>query len=148
LTIARYYTPTGRCIQKPYKEGLEAYYSEETDRYNKGELQNADSVKFVDSLKFKTPAGKIVYGGGGIMPDVFVPLDTLGRTVYLSEVIYTGVLNQFAFDYADRHRQQLKNYGNFEQFNKAFSVDGALLEEFIAFAEKAKVKRREKDILK
>jgi carboxyl-terminal processing protease len=148
LTIARYYTPTGRCIQKPYNEGLDAYYSEETDRYNKGELQNADSVKFNDSLKFKTPAGKIVYGGGGIMPDVFVPLDTMGRTVYLSEVIYAGVLNQFAFDYADRHRQQLKNYGSFEQFNKTFSIDGPLLAEFISFAEKAKIKSREKDILK
>ncbi|MCC6691708.1 MAG: S41 family peptidase, partial [Bacteroidia bacterium] len=83
LTIARYYTPTGRCIQKPYNEGTEAYFSEEMERYDKGELQNADSIKFADSLKFKTPAGKVVYGGGGIMPDVFVPIDTTGRTLYL-----------------------------------------------------------------
>jgi carboxyl-terminal processing protease len=148
LTIARYYTPTGRCIQKPYNEGLEAYYNEETDRYTKGELQNADSIKFVDSLKFKTPAGKIVYGGGGIMPDIFIPLDTSGRTIYLSEVSYSGALNQFAFDYADRHRQQLKSYSSFEQFNKTFKVDEALLAEFLLFADKAKIKRREQDIRK
>src|ERR1035438_4613014 len=97
LTIARYYTPTGRCIQKSYNEGLEAYYSEEVARYKNGELQNKDSIKFIDSLKFKTPGGKIVYGGGGIMPDVFVPLDTAGHSAYLNEVSYAGIVNQFAF---------------------------------------------------
>ncbi|MBI2271615.1 MAG: S41 family peptidase [Bacteroidetes bacterium] len=146
LTIARYYTPTGRCIQKSYEGGVEAYYSEEIDRYNTGELQNADSIKFNDSLKYKTPAGKIVYGGGGIMPDVFVPLDTTGRTIYLSEVTYSGLLTQFAFDYADRNRTQLKEYGTFERFNKTFIVSDQLLEEFILFAEKGKVKRRETEI--
>lgn len=148
LTIARYYTPTGRCIQKSYEAGLEAYYSEEIDRYNTGELQNADSIKFNDSLKYKTPAGKIVYGGGGIMPDVFVPLDTTGRTIYLSEVTYSGLLNQFAFDYADRNRSQLKGYENFERFNKTFTIGDQLLEEFVVFAEKGKVKRRENEIKK
>lgn len=148
LTIARYYTPTGRCIQKSYEGGLEAYYSEEIDRYNKGELQSADSIKFADSLKFKTPAGKVVYGGGGIMPDVFVPLDTNGRTIYLSEVTYSGLLNQFAFDYADQNRNQLKANKSFEQFNKAFAVSDQLLEEFVSFAEKNKIKRKDTEIKK
>jgi len=148
LTIARYYTPTGRCIQKSYSEGLEAYYSEENERYKKGELENADSIKFADSLKFKTPKGKIVYGGGGIMPDVFVPLDTAGRSIYLSEVIYAGVLNQFAFDFADRNRSKFKTGGNATQFNKTFSVSDELLNEFIVFAEKTGVKRKEKEIKK
>jgi carboxyl-terminal processing protease len=148
LTIARYYTPTGRCIQKSYEGGLDAYYGEEMQRYNKGELQNADSIKFADSLKFKTPAGKVVYGGGGIMPDVFVPLDTIGRTIYLSEVTYSGLINQFAFDYADHNRTQLKGYKNFEQFNRSFSVSDEMLNEFAGFAEKNKIKRRENELKK
>lgn len=148
LTIARYYTPTGRCIQKPYEAGLDAYYSEEIDRYNKGELQNADSIKFNDSLKYKTQAGKIVFGGGGIMPDIFVPLDTIGRTIYLSEVTYSGMLNQFAFEYSDRNRQKLKSYSSFDQFNKTFTITDKLFEEFMSFAEKGKIKRRENDIKK
>jgi len=148
LTIARYYTPTGRCIQKSYNEGLEAYYNEEIERYKDGELQNADSIKFIDSLKFKTPMGKIVYGGGGIMPDVFVPLDTNGHSIYLSELIYSGNINQFAFDYSDHNRSRLKNYGSFEQFNKNFQVDQNLLNDFYTFADKAGIKRKEKDIKK
>ncbi len=146
LTIARYYTPTGRCIQKSYKEGLDAYYNEEMDRYENGELQNADSIKFADSLKFTTPGGKIVYGGGGIMPDVFVPLDTTGHSTYLNQVSYAGLLNTFAFEYTDKHRAELKAYKTFAEFNKQFNVSDGLLNDFIAFAEKGKVKPREKDI--
>ncbi len=148
LTIARYYTPTGRCIQKSYEDGLEAYYGEELERFTHGELQNADSIKFADSLKYTTPGGKIVYGGGGIMPDEFVPIDTIGRSIYLSEVTYSGLLNQFSFDYADRNRSKLKAYNSFEQFNKSFIIDESILNEFIAFAEKNKVKRKEADIKK
>ncbi len=148
LTIARYYTPTGRCIQKSYNEGLEAYYNEELERYKNGELQNADSVKFIDSLKFKTPAGKIVYGGGGIMPDVFVPLDTAGHSSYLNEVSYAGIINQFTFDYADRNRSALKNYGSFEKYNSSFLVDSQILEGFFGFAEKSGIKRKDADIKK
>lgn len=80
LTIARYYTPTGRCIQKSYKHGVDDYYNEELSRYESGELESADSIKVADSLKYKTPGGKIVYGGGGIIPDEFVPLDTANRS--------------------------------------------------------------------
>jgi carboxyl-terminal processing protease len=140
LTIARYYTPTGRCIQKPYSEGIDAYNSEEYERFEHGELQNADSIKFSDSLKYKTPAGKIVYGGGGIMPDVFVPLDTSGRSPFLSELIYTGTLNQFAFDYADKNRKQLKANNSAITFNKQFVINENVLNDFYAFAKKNGVK--------
>jgi carboxyl-terminal processing protease len=148
LTIARYYTPTGRCIQKPYNGDIEAYYSEEYDRYKNGELENADSIKVADSLKFKTPGGKIVYGGGGITPDVFVPLDTIGRTHYLSEVFYNGVINDFAFRYADDERVKLKSYHSFDDFNNQYSISEQTLNDFIVYAEKAGVKRNDSEINK
>lgn len=146
LTIARYYTPTGRCIQKSYADGLEAYYDEENNRYANGELENADSIKINDSLKFKTPAGKIVYGGGGITPDVFVGIDTTGRSRYLSEVIYTGVMNDFAFEYSDKERAKLKGYKTVENYSRSFEISPAILNDFILFAEKNKVKRNDKEI--
>jgi len=146
LTIARYYTPTGRCIQKSYKEGLEAYYSEESDRFTKGELENADSIKFNTKEKFKTPAGKVVYGGGGIMPDVFVPLDTTGHSVYLGELVYSGSINQFAFYYADHHRDELKKMQNPGNFDKNFNITDQILQQFVDFAAKSGVKPREKDL--
>ena len=146
LTVARYYTPTGRCIQKSYSNGSEAYYNEEVERYEHGELLNADSIKVINSLKYTTPGGKVVYGGGGIMPDVFVPIDTGGRSAFLSEVIYTGLLNQYAYDYADKHRGELNAYKNFEAFNSAFNISNIMLDDFISFAERNKIKRNEKDI--
>jgi carboxyl-terminal processing protease len=146
LTIARYYTPTGRCIQKSYANGLEAYYGEADSRYEHGELENADSIKINDSLKFKTPSGKIVYGGGGITPDVFVPLDTTGRTIYLSEILYNGIVNDFAFQYSDKERTKLKAYKTIENYNKSFEITPGILNDFIAFAEKNKVKRNDKEI--
>jgi carboxyl-terminal processing protease len=146
LTIARYYTPTGRCIQKSYAKGLEAYYDEEYNRYANGELESADSIKISDSLKFKTPMGKIVYGGGGIIPDVFVGIDTAGRSNYLNEVAYSGLMNDFAFEYADRERSKLKAYKTVANFNRSFTVTSELLNEFVAYAEKNKVKRNEKQI--
>ncbi len=146
LTIARYYTPTGRCIQKPYTDGLEAYYEEEGKRYKSGELENADSIKVLDSLKFKTPGGKIVYGGGGITPDVFVSIDTIGRSHYLSLISYSGLINDFAFDYADRERKKLKGYKTFKIFNSSFIITNAVLNEFVIYAEKNKVARNDKQI--
>lgn len=148
LTIARYYTPTGRSIQKPYKEGVEAYYNEEMTRLTHGELQNPDSIRFADSLKFTTPGGRTVYGGGGIMPDIFVPLDTAERSFYLTEVLYNGIVNQFAFDYADRQREKLKGYKSLENFDKSFEVTDAVLNEFISFAAKSGVGRNDADIRK
>lgn len=159
LTVARYFTPTGRCIQRSYSNGSEAYYSEELERYEHGELLNADSIKVIDSLKYTTPEGKIVYGGGGIMPDVFVPIDTSGRSAFLTEVIYTGLINQFAFDYVDKHRKELNAFRNFENFNSGFNVTDALLDDFISFAKQnlpdeipgrqgSKIKRNQKEDIK
>ena len=146
LTIARYYTPTGRCIQKSYNDGLEAYYNEEYKRYQTGEFEYADSMKIADSLKFKTSAGKIVYGGGGITPDVFVPLDTTGHSHYLNEVSYKGLINDFAFSYADKERKKLKEYKTVQNFNASFIITPAAFNEFIAYAKKNKVVGNAKQI--
>ncbi|PBQ34970.1 peptidase S41 [Sphingobacteriaceae bacterium] len=107
LTIARYYTPTGRCIQKPYDKSLDDYYNEESERYEHGELYNADSIKVDKSKVYHTPGGKTVYGGGGIVPDVFVPLDTVKYSHSLNRLYNTGTLNTFAFEYTDQNRTQL-----------------------------------------
>ncbi len=146
LTIARYYTPTGRCIQKSYAKGLEAYYDEEYSRYTSGEMENADSMKVKDTIQFKTPMGKVVYGGGGITPDVFVPLDTAGHSHYLTEVLYSGLINDFGFDYADKHRKKLLAYKTVKKFNDDFEVSAELLNEFVEYAEKNKVPKKEKQI--
>jgi carboxyl-terminal processing protease len=104
LTIARYYTPTGRSIQKAYNQGYDDYENDLNNRYDHGELLNADSIKFADSLKYKTPSGKIVYGGGGIMPDVFVPLDTAGCNRFTDILYASGALNEFCYKYVDENR--------------------------------------------
>lgn len=117
LTIARYYTPTGRCIQKPYDKSLDDYYNEEYERFEHGELYNADSIKVDKSKVYHTPGGKTVYGGGGIVPDIFVPLDTVKYSHSLNKLYNTGTLNTFAFEYTDQNRTQLlstyKNAGDF-----------------------------------
>ncbi len=147
LTIARYYTPTGRSIQKTYANGLTAYYNEEYKRYSSGELENADSIKINDTLKYTTPAGKIVYGGGGIIPDVFVPLDTAGSSHYLSELFYNGVINDFAFGFVDGRRAALvATYKTAENFTSHFSISDAVFSDFVAFAEKNGVKPNQKQI--
>jgi carboxyl-terminal processing protease len=140
LTIARYYTPTGRCIQKSYKDGIDAYYHELGERYARGEMASLDSMKRMDSIAYKTPAGRVVFGGGGIMPDVFVPVDTSGYSIYLSEVAAKGLINRFAFDYIDTHRSELKKqYPTAERFANGFQA-AALLPAFSAFVEKNGVK--------
>jgi carboxyl-terminal processing protease len=137
LTIARYYTPTGRSIQKPYGNGID-YDEDYYDRYESGELLEKDSIHVVDSLKFITPKGKVVYGGGGIVPDVFLPLDESYRTPYFSHIIYSGMINNFAFDYADTHREELLSIydGNTDtdnNFVNNFTISDALFDEFVAF---------------
>ncbi len=112
LTIARYYTPTGRSIQKPYKDHMADYYTDLHTRYAHGEFENADSIKFTDSLKYITPGGKTVYGGGGIMPDIFVPMDTSGISNYFNRVRNLGLIYRFAFDYSDKNRSKLLKYEN------------------------------------
>lgn len=133
LTIARYYTPTGRCIQKPYMENYDEYYHDQYDRYDNGELYKPDSSLFVDSLKFKTPKGKIVYGGGGIMPDIFVPFDSSGMSLYYTELRYSSAFQSFAFDYVSDKRTKWKSP---EQYNKTFNVSDELLKKFMFYAEK------------
>lgn len=124
LTIARYYTPTGRCIQKSYKEGTEAYYNEEVERYEDGELYNADSMKIDKSKSYKTPGGKTVYGGGGIVPDVFVPLDTIKYSSYVNRLYYSGMINAFCLDYTDKNRNALtKGYADALSFIGKYNVN-------------------------
>ena len=126
LTTARYYTPTGRSIQKPYNhKGNKGYFKEFEKRYIEGELTNADSIKVVDSLKFTTPKGKVVYGGGGIVPDVFVSIDTLD---YINN-LYINSLNNFVFDYVDKHRAEFKNL-TFKAFKDSFDKDNKILNSY------------------
>lgn len=146
LTIARYYTPAGRCIQKPYSgkgdDMQEAYAKDLLDRFNHGELMHADSIHFPDSLKYQTKRlGRTVYGGGGIMPDFFVPIDTTQYTDYHRNLVAKGVIIRSTTGYIERHRQELqKKYKNFEAFDKDFEIDEAFLTDLRALADKEKVK--------
>jgi len=134
LTVARYYTPTGRCIQKPYEDGIEKYYYESYERYLNGEMLSVDSVHFNDSLKFTTPKGKIVYGGGGIMPDVFVPIPTNPDLKFYNEIVDKGSIFQFVFEYSDKNRRKLDQYQGFEEYNNNFEIDDIEFQKFIEYA--------------
>ncbi len=137
LTISHYYTPTGRCIQKPYDDGLDAYYKDLQTRANNGELYTADKIKFPDSLKYKTPHGRVVYGGGGIMPDIFIPLDTTKYSTLYNEIVRKGVFGNFVMDYLDGERDNLKKqYPTFEDFEKNYKITDDFYKEFKAFAKK------------
>ncbi|HKC66941.1 MAG TPA: S41 family peptidase [Bacteroidia bacterium] len=148
LTVARYYTPSGRCIQKPYNKGLDAYYSEEYDRYENGEMMHKDSIHFADSLKYKTVSGRIVYGGGGIMPDVFIPVDTSYRSSYLNKVFYKGLVNDFAFSYADKHRADFASYKTNADYVKNYTPPQSLLNGFVEFAAKNGIPKNEAQLKK
>ena len=146
LTIARYYTPTGRCIQKPYNNGLEDYYYDIQNRFNHGEFIIADSIKFADSLKYVTPGGKIVYGGGGIMPDIFVPYDTIGVTPYLDQVRNRGLIYRYAFVYTDNNRAILNKYTNYREIESYLDKQD-LLEKFVDYAVSNGVKKNVEEII-
>ncbi len=148
LTVARYYTPTGRCIQKSYKDGVEVYNNDHMQRYLNGELENPDSIRFADSLKFRTPKGKIVYGGGGIMPDVFTPLERDSALIYYNLSINKGLVYQWAFDYTDRNRPQLQRFRDVDKFDQGFRITDAMYQDYIRYAEKKGVKRQGKDLAK
>jgi carboxyl-terminal processing protease len=148
LTVARYYTPTGRCIQKSYKDGLEMYNGEFYHRYMSGELEHPDSIKFPDSLKFKTPKGKIVYGGGGIMPDIYIPLEKDSTLQFYNLCINKGLVYQYAFDYTDRNRAQLMRFKDVDRFDAGFSINESIYGDFIRYAETKGVKRVGKDLSK
>lgn len=134
LTIARYYTPTGRSIQKPYSVGNEEYANDIVNRYYHKEFFSADSIKFADSLKFTTPGGKIVYGGGGIMPDIFVPMDTSEVTKFYLEVAGRNILYRYTMDYADRHRNQMNAIKTVPQLHAFINRDTHLFDNFVAYA--------------
>ncbi|HKR05151.1 MAG TPA: S41 family peptidase [Bacteroidia bacterium] len=148
LTIARYYTPTGRSIQKSYKGGYEEYQHEVDERFKNGEFENADSIKEADTVKYTTPGGKIVYGGGGIKPDVFVPLDTSENSDYGNDLFRSNLISQFAYDYVDKNRSSLKQYKDFKSYHDQFQISDQLFDEFILYAEKQGVKKNEAGIKK
>ena len=135
LTVARYYTPTGRCIQKPYGDSHEEYLLESYVRYENGELFHPDSIHFADSLKYTTPKGNTVYGGGGIMPDIYVPLVDDSTEYYFNRIVNTGLLYQYAFDYTDKHRTQLKAYETVESFENSFEVTNAMFSALVHLAD-------------
>lgn len=147
LTIARYFTPSGRSIQKPYDEGYEAYERDELNRFEQGEYFSADSIKFNDSLKYQTKKGRTVYGGGGIMPDYFVPLDTTMNSAYVNKLFSSDTSREYLLDYVS------KNKGNFtkisvEDYYKNFKVSDAMLNDLVAFGKKNKVEFDAKDFAK
>lgn len=140
LTVARYLTPTGRSIQKPYTLGRASYDADILERYESGQFFSADSIHFDDSLKYTTPGGKIVYGGGGIMPDEFVPIDTLEMTPYYYAATGLNILYRYTLDYADRHRSKINTIHSVEELNAFLDGDSRLVEDFVAYAAKVGLK--------
>lgn len=142
LTIARYYTPSGRCIQRPYESGKDRNYEMDwLTRYEHGEYFSKDSIKLDENLRYSTGLGRPVYGGGGIMPDVFVPQDTTGVSSYLTEVLSKGLTIQFTFHYTDSNRDKLKQYDSEESLLNYLSKQG-IVEQFIRYADSKGIKRR------
>ena len=139
LTIARYYTPTGRSIQRPYGNGNDTYYSDYEKRYRNGELIHADSIKVADSLKYVTPKGKVVYGGGGIIPDVFVPKDTSMENETIQYVSRSGFMSYFIFEYLEKNRVFFEGM-KFDDFRNNFNVEDNLSKEFIEYAKFSEAK--------
>lgn len=143
LTTSRYYTPSGRCIQKPWDDGLDSYYNDYMKRYQHKELITPDSIKFPDSLKYTTSNGRIVYGGGGIMPDVFVPIDTSRASDYLINLRSKGIFNNFTMQWVDDNRTTfLKQNPTFDDFNKTYPSLN-LMKEFTAYAQKEGVEHND-----
>jgi carboxyl-terminal processing protease len=138
LTISRYYTPSGRSIQKPYDDE-EEYSQDILSRYKKGEFFHADSIHFNDTLKYNTENGRTVYGGGGIMPDYFIPLDTTQNSHYLNELYSTTTIYEYAFKYAEKHKKELEDKG-FDAFYTKFSVTDEMLNDLVKLGQQKKLK--------
>lgn len=145
LTVARYYTPTGRCIQKPFTGDKTEYLLEELERYASGEMFSVDSIHFADSLKYITPGGKIVYGGGGIMPDIYVPLQDDSTHYFFNKMANAGILFQYAFDYSDAHRADILKYDDVVEFNDKFIFTDAMFDELLRRAHDKKIEGNEVD---
>jgi len=137
LTTARYYTPAGRCIQRPYEEGNDEYRKEGQRRRDNGELFSMDSVHVDDHEEYFTDNKRVVYGGGGILPDVFIPLDTSENSAFLRDLLSNGLFYQYINEYVDANREELNlKYPDFETFDADFAIEGKFMDEFFAFAEK------------
>lgn len=143
LTTAHYYTPSGRCIQKPYDDGIKAYRQDFVNRMSHGELFSADSISVSDSLEYQTLInGRTVYGGGGILPDIFVPLDTSTNYRYYNRLRRNFVVNNFVLDYVDKNREELTmKYSVFDDFNKNFKVTAAMIDSIVANGEKEGIEK-------
>ncbi|MFQ3214947.1 MAG: carboxyl-terminal processing protease [Marivirga sp.] len=133
LTISRYYTPSGRSIQKPFGENLDEYRKDTEERYLNGEYFSADSIEFIDSLKYTTTSGRIVYGGGGVMPDYFIPLDTTYNTDYINKLFYSNSLRQYSFKYYEQHKQMLTAM-KMDEYIRNFIVTDEMLDEMNTLA--------------
>ena len=145
LTVARYYTPSGRCIQKPYNKGTDEYYKDIMDRAIHGEFQKADSIHYSDTLKYRTTSGRVVHGGGGVMPDLFVPADTTGYSDYYLKITQKGLVYQYALDYADSHRKKFSKEAGINEFEADLQKTD-ILTSFVDFAAKKGVKANPKDL--
>lgn len=135
LVISKYYTPSGRCIQKPYHKSTEDYYDEIDERFESGEIFDQSKIQFPDSLKYQTASGRTVYGGGGIYPDVFVADDTTGSSKYLTELRIKDLFRKFSFEYVDGHPTMATEYPDAGQFTRGFEVDERLIQTFTDFAD-------------
>lgn len=129
LTVSRYYTPTGRSIQRSYDNGTEDYYEQFYKRYDNGELYSADSIKVADSLVYRTPKGKLVYGGGGIIPDIFVPLEESREEGYTNGLLESGIMAFYVFEYLDNNREEFQDV-EFPEFRMEFNIKDDLVEGF------------------
>ncbi len=147
VTVARYYTPSGRFIQKPYDKGVDAYYKAKADAFTNGEYMHRDSIKLPDSLKTKTLLlGRTVYGGGGIMPDIFVPLDTMELSDMYRQLNRKGIINDYAFNFVDKQRDELKNkYPSFKDYKNDEVTTKSFMDDFFEFAKKEGVEYNEDD---
>lgn len=145
LTVARFYTPSGRCIQKSYENGNEEYFHDLYSRFSHQEQLYADSIQFNDSLKYQTKAGRTVYGGGGIMPDIFVPADTSGNSAYFDKIYRKGLIYTFAYTYADNNRETLAQFETAEEFDTYLNRQN-ILEDFVNYAQGKGVQRDAKGI--
>ncbi len=149
LTIAHYYTPSGRCIQKPYEDGVTDYRMEVMKRWQNGELLNEDSIHFADSLKYKTLVNeRVVFGGGGITPDIFIPRDTSSHYGYLNKLVSrNNIIYNYALDYIDKNRKEIKKkYPDFEKFEKEFEVTEDMIAEVIKNGEKEGIEKNEESL--
>jgi carboxyl-terminal processing protease len=146
-TSVVYYTPTGRRILKPYEEGMEEYYKDLENRLDRGELVDAKTIEIPDSLKYFTPNGRVMYGGGGIMPDVYVSLDSTRFSVYYSDLVRKGIFNTFSINYLDKNRIKIqKEYSDFKLFKDKFEVTDEIFDEFLALAYDKGVERKPDDM--